>query len=139
MSHFKYHIPTDEELDRIERESRERDETEPRALAARYAAGHLVLDMRGGATLTIPMGLLSDLDGVSPAQLREVIISENGAALEWEALDVQMTVPAVINLALGVVTPYKSERRSPARSPRKAATVRPAGQKSGRPRKAVAA
>jgi len=135
MSKFTYTPISDEEAARIERETLESDKTEPRVVAARCDAERLVMEMRGGATVTIPTRLLPELANASDVQRSAVSIQESGAALEWDELDVQMTVPAVLILALGVFPMSGDGRGGTAKAARSASALRANGRRGGRPRK----
>lgn len=133
---------TDEDIERIRQESAEADRSEPRALAVRYDAAirSIVLLMRGGATLTVPIASLRGLDGVTDEELAGVGVFDNGADIEWPELDVQMTVMSIMHLALGIITPSESARRAGStKSVAKAQAAARNGAKGGRPRKSLAA
>lgn len=129
---------TDKEIERIRQESAAADKVEPRAVAARFDADAraLVLSMRGGASLAVPLAVLPGLDSASDEELAGVGVFDNGADIEWPALDVQMTVMAILQRTFGIVTASESARRAGSvTSAAKAAAVRENGKKGGRPRK----
>ena len=82
------------DFDRIARETRERDKTRPLARAARYdkATQQLVIEFRSGATLSIPARLLQGVSQASDEQRASFYVTDSGAGLHWDALDVQLSV-----------------------------------------------
>jgi Protein of unknown function (DUF2442) len=98
---------SEEELQRQFAEAVERgriaDATEPRAVAARYdrTTGLLNLDLRNGCFFAVPVALLQDLAGASPDQVAAVEVWDNGAWLHWEELDVDFTVPSLLEGQFG--------------------------------------
>jgi hypothetical protein len=119
------------------------DETQPRVVAVRYdhATARLVLDLRNGVTVMIPIALLQGLAVASPAEIEQVEIWSNGAALHWEALDVDFTVPGLVAGVFGTRAWMEKIRASArkgglARSKAKVQASRENGKRGGRPRKA---
>jgi len=113
-------------------------QTEPRARSASYDAGsdRLTVEMTNGATFIIPRSLIQGLAAAEPAQVAEVKVMPRGAALHWEGLDVQMSVPAMIAGVFGTRA-WMSElgrRAGSVTSEAKADAVRENGRKGGRPR-----
>lgn len=138
-------LPTDEEIAVVTRATKERGKTEPSVVAASYdrVRAVLVLQMRGGAMLCIPPRLLRGLEAATPVQLAGVKTVSEGSSLHWDEIDVQMTVPAILTMALGVPLPQVSGQAGgriggKAKSDRKAEAVRANGAKGGRPRKVAA-
>jgi hypothetical protein len=82
------------DFDRIARETHERDRTRPLARAAHYdvATQHLVIQFRNGATLSIPARLIQGVAQASDKQRAEFYVTDSGAGLHWDALDVQLSV-----------------------------------------------
>ena len=77
-----------------ERRGLEADVREARAVAARYdeANGHLIVALRGGATLMVPVRLLQGVAGAPPELIAEVEITPGGSGLHWEKLDADLLV-----------------------------------------------
>jgi hypothetical protein len=124
-------------------------EAEPRAAAARYDsdACKLVIELRNGATLLIPIDLIEGLAGASPETLSEVEIEGGGYGLHWESLDADFSVPGLVAGVFGTkhwMENLKAQRVANAqqggrsRTPAKARAARENGKKGGRPRKAAA-
>jgi hypothetical protein len=93
---------TREELDHMHREAvkraRHADRTEPRAASVSYDAdtNRLVVELRNGTTLLVPCDLVQGLGGATPAEIAAVELTPRGAALHWEALDTDISVPGLM-------------------------------------------
>lgn len=138
MAELKYHIPSDEELALIERESRERDEVEPRVQSFRFDAssGRMTLEMRGGASVSFDPRTVRGLEAASDEELAGLELIGEGELLHWDAIDVHMTTVALLQIVFKMRDLFASARRGGAsRSPAKAEAARVNGQKGGRPRK----
>lgn len=100
MSRVAYTPISDEELECVKQRTAERDRTEPRVDAVHYdaATGRLVLEMRGGAVVTAPARSLKSLRAATDAELADVRAVSNGSAVFWDALDVQATTVALLQL-----------------------------------------
>jgi Protein of unknown function (DUF2442) len=111
-------------------------QTQPRATSARYDAksGRIIVELVSGATFAFPPELVQDLCDGTPAQLAEVEISPVGFGLHWPSLDVDFTVPGLMNGIFGTAR-WMAQRAGSATSPKKAASSRENGKKGGRPRK----
>lgn len=109
---------------------------EPRAVAARYDAetDRIVVDLASGATFAFPPALVEFLQDATPEQLAEVEVQGAGFGLHWETLDVDYTVPGLMNGVFGTAR-WMAARAWPARSQAKAEASRVNGKKGGRPRK----
>lgn len=137
---------SDAQLERVRRQSAERDRLRPRAVRAHYDAGakRLVVELKNGVTLLIPPRLVQGLSGASDESLASVQMTASGNALHWEALDVQMSVEG---LAAGIFGTQKwmeqvgaaslGRKGGRARGGVKAAAVRENGKKGGRPAKSA--
>jgi hypothetical protein len=110
------------------------------AAAARYLSRthRLVLSLGNGTQLSVPVPLIPVLAHASPRELAAVEISPTGTSLRWEALDVDLSVPALVHHALGARTVMQvmGAAGGSARSARKAEASKTNGAKGGRPRKA---
>lgn len=109
---------------------------EPRAVAARYDAetDRVIVDLASGATFAFPPALVEFLQDASPEQLAEVEVQGAGFGLHWETLDVDYTVPGLMNGVFGTAR-WMAARAGQARSSAKAEASRVNGKKGGRPRK----
>jgi hypothetical protein len=111
-------------------------ETQAHAAAARYDAksDRVIVDLTNGATFAFPPRLVQGLDKATAEQLGEVEIIGAGYGLHWEALDVDYSVPGLVNGVFGTAK-WMAARAGRMSSPAKAAAARANGAKGGRPRK----
>ncbi|NJP12204.1 MAG: DUF2442 domain-containing protein [Leptolyngbyaceae cyanobacterium RU_5_1] len=74
------------------------DATEPRAISAHYdpASRQIVIHLKDGATFMFPHALGQGLAGASPDDLAAVEVTPSGIGLHWEALNVDLTVPSLL-------------------------------------------
>ena len=72
--------------------------SEPRAVAARYdeANDRLIIKLRNGVIFIVPCSLIQGLSGAEPEKIAAVKVMPRGAALHWDELDVQMSVPGLV-------------------------------------------
>lgn len=112
-------------------------ETQPHAASARYdaKAERIIVDLTNGATFAFPPRLVQGLEEASAAELAEVEILVTGIGLHWETLDVDISVPGLVNGVFGTAK-WMAARAGRSLSPAKAAAARANGAKGGRPRKA---
>ena len=145
---------TDKEIAQAREATRQADEVEPRAVAARYdsRAKRLVVTLTNGVILQVPVRLIQGVSGGTAQQIASVEIWGDGYALHWEELDADITVPG---LAAGLFGTRKwmRELNNSANSSAaaallghrggrtitavKSAAARANGQLGGRPRKNV--
>ena len=123
---------------RASRAGRRAAKAEPRAAFAAYHSQEraLRIELTNGATITLPVKLVSALKGASPKDLRAVEVLGRGGGLHWEGLDLDLSVPGLLSslfsgpewlAALGRIGGRNS-------SAAKAAAARRSGRKGGRPR-----
>jgi len=112
-------------------------ETQPHAKAARYdaKADRVIVDLTNGATFAFPPRLVEGLHDASPAEIAEVEVLGRGFGLHWETLDLDYTVPGLVNGVFGTAK-WMAAKAGRTSSPAKAAAARANGAKGGRPRKA---
>jgi hypothetical protein len=79
----------------------EADRSEPRARSARYdrRTGRVVVELTNGCGFTFPARYGQGLQDATPEDLARVSVDAGGAALRWEALDVDL---GVVGLLAGV-------------------------------------
>lgn len=87
-----------DELDRARDRAMLSDATEPRAVSAHYdrASGQIVIHLKDGSTFMFPHELGQGLAEASPDDLAAVEVTSFGIGLHWEALDVDLTVPSLL-------------------------------------------
>jgi hypothetical protein len=98
----------------------------------------VVLTVRHGIELSIPVHLLEGLSDAPPAALAHIDISPAGTGLHWPALDVDLYVPALIQGLFGTrrwMASLLGRTGGQARSEAKTRAARANGRKGGRPRK----
>lgn len=112
-------------------------ETQPHAAAARYDAktDRVIVDLTNGATFAFPPRLVEGLQDASPAEIAEVEVIGRGFGLHWETLDLDYTVPGLVNGVFGTAK-WMAAKAGRTSSVAKAAAARANGAKGGRPRKA---
>ena len=128
---------TREEIAAARARGRLRRATEPHATSARYdrKSDRIVVELDSGATFTFPPQLVEGLTEATADQLADIELLGGGFGLHWERLDVDYTVPGLVNGIFGTAR-WMAARAGRATSPAKAAAARANGAKGGRPRKA---
>jgi len=113
-------------------------ETQPHAAAARYDAktDRVIVDLTNGATFAFPPRLVEGLHDASPAEIAEVEVIGRGFGLHWEALDLDYTVPGLVNGVFGTAK-WMAAKAGRTSSAAKAAAARANGAKGGRPRRVI--
>jgi len=127
------------QLQRGARAGRLAEKLESRAAAARYARSSrkLVITLRSGIVVSIPIDLLPYFEGATERQLADIDVSPLGRGLRWKALDLDLSVPALLAktleppAAMAELGRIGGSRTSRA----KARAARENGRKGGRPRK----
>ena len=128
---------TREEIAAARARGRLRRATEPHAKSARYDSKNdrIVVELESGATLTFPPRLVEGLADATADELADIELLGDGFGLHWEQLDVDYTVPGLVNGIFGTAR-WMAARAGRATSPAKAEAARANGAKGGRPRKA---
>lgn len=112
-----------------------------RAAHVRFSTAmrQLVLTLGNGTEIRIPARVLAALRGAPPRALADVHVSPAGGAIRWERLDVDLSVPALLDLALGRTAVHALFGTAGGRSTseRKAQAARVNGAKGGRPRRSA--
>jgi hypothetical protein len=106
---------------------------------ASYDASQDALELRfhGGASMSIPRRIIPGLEEVPTPALESPSISAGRDAVSWPLLDVDISIPVLVERAFGTglfarATGQRGGRR---RSKAKAVASRANGAKGGRPRK----
>jgi hypothetical protein len=128
---------TEEQIEAANERGRIFRETHPHAKAVRYdaKADRVIVELINGATFAFPPGLVEGLDEASAAEIGEVEVIGAGYGLHWESLDLDYTVPGLMNGVSGTAK-WMAAKAGRTSSPAKAAAARANGAKGGRPRKA---
>ena len=128
---------TREELAAARAAGRLRRATEAHAKSARYdrKSDRIVVELESGATFAFPPRLVEGLTEATSDELADIELLGDGYGLHWEQLDVDYTVPGLVNGVFGTAR-WMAARAGRATSPAKAEAARTNGAKGGRPRKA---
>ncbi|MEO6091406.1 MAG: DUF2442 domain-containing protein [Novosphingobium sp.] len=128
---------TDAQIEAAEERGRIAQQAEPRASSARYdaEAKRIVVELTSGATYAFPPEKVEGLTDATDEQLAEVEVLGLGGALHWESLDVDYSVPGLLNGVFGTAK-WMAAKAGGTRSEAKAAAARANGAKGGRPRNA---
>lgn len=109
-----------------------------RAVSVSYddRRGRLILELTNGYLFGFPVKNVPALEAASPAQLQAVRLSPSGAALHWDALDVDLEVPGLVVASMGREAQLRAFAKAAGSvtSEKKAAAARANGAKGGRPR-----
>lgn len=93
----------------------------------------LRLELRNGASVTIPVSEVAELADKPSAELGAVEVDPMGEGLLWPTLGIAISAPGLLEDFFGYVTRAKIARAGGRRStPGKAAAARENGQKGGR-------
>ena len=77
--------------------------TQPHAVSARYDAksDRIVVELDSGATFTFSPRLVEGLTEATADELADIELLGDGFGLHWEQLDVDYTVPGLVNGIFG--------------------------------------
>ena len=111
---------------------------EPRASKARYDRDRKILsvELTNGSSFRLPIKLIPGLRNSSASQLAVVEVSPSGEGLHWESLDVDLSVPGLLQQVFGTMTWMRqlASHGGRSRSPAKVRAAKSNGAKGGRPR-----
>ncbi len=131
-----------QQYDRAVKQGKIAQKTEPRAVTANYDAktNRLTIELSNGAILIVPCSLIQGLSKAVPEQIADVKVMPRGAALHWDGLDVQMSVPGLVAGIFGTRAWMAEAGRlgGRARSELKVTAARENGRKGGRPKRRTA-
>lgn len=112
--------------------------TEPRAKSARYdrPARMLAIELTNGSSFRLPVKLIPWLRNISANQLASVEVSPSGEGLHWESLDIDLSVPGLLQEIFGTASWMRqlASHGGRSKSPAKVRAARSNGAKGGRPR-----
>ena len=109
----------------------------PVAVAARYRAGMILVELSSGVEVRFPIRLAQGLEHGSPKELSDIQIESRGLGLHWPKLDVDLYVPSLLQGVLGT-RKWMAEigkMGGSVCSPAKAKASAENGKLGGRPRK----
>ena len=77
--------------------------TQPHAASARHDAksDRIVVELTSGATFAVPPRLVEGLANATSDELADIELLGGGFGLHWEQLDVDYTVPGLVNGVFG--------------------------------------
>ncbi len=103
----------DAQFRRARKAARELDETERRAKSARYVENQraLVIEVTDGTTVVIPVDKIQGLENATAKELSEVKVGPQGRSVHWESLDVDHSVPQLIDGVFGTVRWMEMEKK----------------------------
>lgn len=116
--------------------------TEPRILHVDFneEADLLVIILINGISVTIPRHLLQGLRDADPQDVKQVEITPSREGLHWETLNVDFSVPALLQGVFGTkiwmntIKKEISKQGGQSKSDAKVAAARENGKKGGRPK-----
>jgi hypothetical protein len=112
----------------------------PVAVAARYRAGMIFVELSSGVEIRFPVRLVQGLQNGSPEDLAEIQVQARGLGFHWPRLDVDLYVPSLLQGILGT-RKWMAEIGKLGGSVTSAAKAKAAaenGKLGGRPKKATA-
>jgi hypothetical protein len=131
----------DEEVVGATIRAKERLRSDPRAVAARYDRGQIIIDLSTGYQVSFAAARAQGLAGASSSDLAEIEITPSGYGLHWPRLDADLWLPALLEGVFGSrawMAARLGAEGGKVTSNAKAAAARENGKRGGRPRKAPA-
>jgi hypothetical protein len=132
-------LPSRAEIKAAQQRTETRAQIEPRADRVRYSekSNLIVLDLKGGVILALPVKSIRELAGAKPSQLRTVRAGFGGESITLEGLDVDISIPGLLRDLVGITSAASllGTKGGSVRSVAKAVAVRANGKLGGRPRK----
>ncbi|HEY0395748.1 MAG TPA: DUF2442 domain-containing protein [Candidatus Elarobacter sp.] len=136
-------MPSAAEIAEARRLGEEADRVEPRAEHVSYDARkkRLVIDLRRGAVVAIPIERIKWLRGASGRQLSAMYADRFGDAIISDELDMHISVKGLMRELVGLTgaASLLGSAGGKSKSPAKASAARANGKRGGRPRKKAAA
>jgi Protein of unknown function (DUF2442) len=131
----------DEEVVGATIRAKERLRSDPRAVAARYDRGQIIIDLSTGYQVSFAAVRAQGLAGAAPSDLAEIEITPSGYGLHWPKLDADLWLPALLEGVFGSrawMAARLGAEGGKATSDAKAAAARENGKRGGRPKRAKA-
>jgi hypothetical protein len=93
----------DEQFEKAKRAGEIADRTEPRATSAHFdpTTRSVVIQLRDDRAFSFPVELVEGLAGASDEELSKVEITPGGEGLHWAGLDVDLSVPGLVEERFG--------------------------------------
>jgi hypothetical protein len=133
-------VPTIADIRAAQARGEGRARIEPRADRVSYDAKNrlIMLDLRGGAILGLPVSAIRELAGAKTSQLKTVRAGFGGESITLEDLDIDISIPGLLRDLVGMTSAATllGRKGGSAKSEAKSAAVRENGKQGGRPRKA---
>jgi hypothetical protein len=109
----------------------------PLAVAARYEAGRIHVELNNGCAFVFPVEQAQDLAGAKALDLRSIEIQSAGLSLHWPRLDADLYVPSLVKGVLGTREwmTHIGTMGGKSVTASKAAASRANGKLGGRPKK----
>jgi Protein of unknown function (DUF2442) len=124
-------------LERARAKGVDRIKHSPVAVAARYRAGMIHVNLNSGVEIRFPARLAQGLENGNAKELSEIRIEARGLGLHWPKLDVDVYVPSLLQGVLGTQKWMAEIGRlgGSATTPAKAKASAENGKLGGRPKK----
>ena len=136
-------MPTAAEIAEVRRRTNAADAVEPRAERVRYDARkkQVVLHLRRGAVVAIPLERIHWLQGATARQLAGLYADRTGDAIISDELDMHISIQGLLADLVGLTgaAAVLGAEGGKAKSPAKTSAARTNGKRGGRPRKKTAA
>jgi hypothetical protein len=119
----------------------ERMARDPRAIAARYEDGHIVIDLSTRYRVSFAPERAQGLAGAAPSDLAEIEITPSGYGLHWPKLNADLWLPALLEGVFGSrawMAARLGAEGGKATSDAKVAAARENGKRGGRPKRRMA-
>ncbi len=134
----------DAAIQQAEQRMRERMESTPHAIAARYdrRVSRIMVSLSNGLEMAFPPHLAEGLADAKPGDLAVIEITPTGLGLHWPKLDADLYLPALLQGVFGSprwMAGLLGKSGGLARTAAKVAAARENGRKGGRPRKQATA
>lgn len=124
--------PTDQEFATITRRTAQKMKRQLLAISARYdrRAQRVIITLNNGALVGFPLAVLPGLERATPEELSKIEVQGGGYGLHVEALDADISVPALLAEQLGSTLMARTKARAEASKLN--------GRLGGRPKKTAA-
>jgi hypothetical protein len=131
--------PTTAEMRSAEVRGEKRTRIEARAERVHFdeKKGLIVVDLRGGAIVAIPVDSIRELKGAKSPALANIRAGFDGESITLDELDIDISVPGLLRDLIGITSAATllGKKGGVVKSAAKAAAVRENGKLGGRPRK----